>query len=55
MHPNVTRGLFIAEENAEITADGFLALATCDEPKNENQAKALDYFKEFISCIESKS
>ena len=53
MHPDVMWRLFV-EEKAEITADGFFALVRYEDPKNENETKALDYFKGFVSYIESK-
>ena len=53
-HPKQTCSLFVAEENPEITAAAFLNVTTCEVPQNEDQARAQDYFKEFIKCIESK-
>ena len=54
MYPDILRSLFVAERNPHITADVFLSMITCDEPKNNDHTKALEYFKEFVVYIESK-
>ena len=54
MYPDILRSLFVAEKNPEITATAFLSVITCDEPKDDSNIRALEYFKQFIVSIESK-
>ena len=54
MHPDVMRSLFVAQKDNVITADIFFSLMSNDLPKNENEERAINYFKEFVVHIESE-
>lgn len=53
-YPDTMKSLFVAQKENVITADKFLSLMTNDLPKNENEERAISYFKIFVGHIESK-
>lgn len=53
-YPDVTKSLFVAQNENVITADIFFSLMTNDPPKNENEERAISYFKNFVVHIESE-
>ena len=53
--PDVMKSLFTKQKDSMITAEIFFSLmSNNDAPKNENEERALKYFKEFVVHIESE-